>query len=66
VPSVFIVLPGGYFTMRGRFVSAGFCSAAGEITSVAHTFQPSGNTAWNSPNVVATPIQVLKDISSSD
>jgi hypothetical protein len=24
------------------------------------------STAWNSPNVVATPIQVLKDISSSD
>jgi hypothetical protein len=24
------------------------------------------STAWNSPNVVATPIQVVKDISSSD
>jgi hypothetical protein len=41
----FIVLLGGYFTMRGRFDSGGFFSSAGEITNVAHTFQPSGRCA---------------------
>jgi hypothetical protein len=38
----FIALSGGYFTIRGRFVSGIFFSSAGEKANVTHAVQPSG------------------------
>ena len=51
----FIVLLGGYFTMRGRFGSADFFSAAGVIANVSQTFQPSGWCAASQATDIASP-----------